>query len=77
MHYLRFNYVNHHGERHQYMMMPEPALSYGTCGSDGPFGWLLSGHVMSRDGVLRPGRRTFLLHEMKDLELVGGNEVPQ
>lgn len=68
---IRFKYVNHNNELHEYVMMPEPNLSFGTCGADGPLGWLISGHVTSRDGIVRPGRRTFLLTGMQDIELVG------
>lgn len=68
---IRFKYSNHRDELHEYVMIPEPNLSFGTCGANGPLGWLISGHVTSRDGVLRPGRRTFLLHKMTCIELVG------
>ena len=67
---IRFKYKNWKGIEHEYVMTPEPGLTYGSYGDEEAMTWLISGWVVSRDGVLRPGRRTFKLVEMRDMELV-------
>jgi len=72
---IRFDYVNHRGEDHNYVMTPEPRLTYEAAGAAEPLGWKISGHVISRDGVNRPGRRTFMLTGMRNIEAVN-KETP-
>lgn len=67
---IRFKYINWHGDEHEYVMTPEPSLTYGAYGWGDICHWLISGHVSHRDGVERPRRRTFQLTGMRDIESV-------
>lgn len=58
---LRFAYVNHRGDLHAYLVRP-----VGVSRPDAR--WCLEADVIERDGVTRPGQRTFALAGMKDVQ---------
>lgn len=65
---IKFTYTNWHGDEHEYVVVPEPALTFGAYANRDPLSWLISGHVISRDGEPRPGRRTFRLVGMSNIK---------
>jgi hypothetical protein len=58
---LRFGYTNHRGEDHIYLVAPD-ALQRPDAW------WCLVADVIERDGESRPGRRTFRLAGLRDVE---------
>lgn len=72
---LRFDYVNHRGEEHNYIIEPVamiydsyvPVFEDGTEHNHAEQSWMLMGDVIDRDGVERPGRRTFRMVLIRNL----------
>lgn len=59
--FLRFRYVNHRGQHHEYLVRPVEI-------SRPDARWCLEAEVIERDGAARPGRRTFALSGLRDAE---------
>jgi len=57
---LRFDYVNHRGEDHEYIVMPRELSRPDAW-------WCIEADVIERDGEPRPGRRTFRIAGMRDV----------
>lgn len=70
---LKFRYVNHNGEDHEYVIVPETKLTFDRHGEEDE-AWHLSGRLITRDGDPRPNignrRRSFILTKMRDIEEV-------
>ena len=58
---LRFAYTNHRGEDHTYLVAPVELSRPDAW-------WSLQADVIERDGEPRPGRRTFRLAGLRDVE---------
>jgi hypothetical protein len=80
----RFRYLNWKGERFLYLVLPESIElamynPYGADASPKPR-WCLNADLVERDGDRRPGmgtrRRTFILKNITDLQLVNENGEP-
>lgn len=78
---LRFNYINHRGDRHEYVVQPE-SIEFGPYENGGrdsrleeeDYNWVLHANTVTRDGDKREGmgtrRRTFLLGGLANLEIL-------
>lgn len=58
---LRFGYTNHRGEGHVYLVRPVELTRPDAW-------WSLDADVIERDGAPRPGRRTFKIAGLRDVE---------
>lgn len=77
---VKFCYTNWRGTDYEYVVEVE-SFQYGRFQKGGigcepdPRVWVLHGQVVSRDGderpEMNPRRRTFLLHDVRDLEVIG------
>lgn len=73
---LKFKYINHKGDDHEYVIEPTGVEFFAP--SDPYAGsyaehWVLSGNTLERDGKARMvGRRSFKLTELRDVEQVEG-----
>lgn len=76
---LKFWYINHNEEDHEYVVNPEKIelgrySNHGARSEDGKSHWVLHAEVITRDGDERRDmgtrRRTFLLTEIRELEEV-------
>lgn len=71
---LRFNYLNHNGEDHNYVIEPIKRFEFGKCncfpGDPDREAWYITGMNTMRDGELRPDSpmRSFALIKMRDIE---------
>ena len=76
MTHLKFRYINHRGEDHEYVVRPfvvnSVVFTRCKCFADDPEreAWALRAHVVQRDGRPRPGDRTFALIKMRNIEEV-------
>lgn len=71
---LQFHYKNWRGEEHTYLVTPLTIVFERTNnhqpkkkGEPDRFGWVLRAQVMQRDNEDRPGIRSFLLTDIRDL----------
>lgn len=72
MNLLKFEYINWRGEHHTYLVDVE-GFEYGPYEAgghsrDGSKRFVMHAHVIERDGAARPGRRTFLLTGLMNVE---------
>jgi hypothetical protein len=77
---VRFRYINWRGNKHVYEVDVEsfqfgPFEKGGVAEDPTTRNWVMHGHVVTRDGVDRPEmgdnrRRTFVLSDIRDLEIV-------
>lgn len=66
---IAFEYTNWRDEDHSYLVQPE-AIEYAVYSPGGvdvepKYTWLMHAHVLQRDNADRPGRRTFILHNLR------------
>jgi hypothetical protein len=66
----RFYYKNWRGENHVYKVQVQ-SVRYGEVGYPAPKkDWLLDATVVDRDSKYRPGERTFVLNNIRHVEVV-------
>ena len=71
---LRFRYWNWHGDDHQYVITPE-SMQLGSYDIGGthegkPLNFVMHGTVETRDMRPHPGRRTFIVAKMREIEIL-------
>lgn len=70
---LKFNYINHRGEYHVYLVVPR-MIEFGKCEcfpeEPDRETWVLRCHVLERDWKPRPSERSFAMMKIKDIEEV-------
>jgi hypothetical protein len=67
---LKFKYINHRGEDHEYILEPTDFLFIGIFSSKNPEreGWSIIGKVIKRDDQYRGVIRSFAITKMRDIE---------
>lgn len=74
---LEFDYVNHRGEPHKYVVRPlrlEFTPIVPVDGTVNTTAWRIRADVVTRDGEIRPGQRSFLVTGMQNV--VERQDVP-
>ena len=70
---MRFEYTNWRGEDHEYVVRPESldCVNYMHGKDKELMVWVMHAWVITRDKESRPGRRTFILNGLRNVEYHG------